>query len=341
MFLQLRSLAVLSLILGTDHLLNRCPAVEDKVRLMTYNLEWFSEEERPERIANLKRVLSEIKPDIVCLNEIQSLKAAQQLFGDDWEIGIADDPEDVQETAIAVRKPLKLVKHRMIFTGDQFEDAFPGRRDLLEATVQLPGGSSITGYVVHLKSRSGGRWLTDARREAATGLMASYIRAKGDKNVFVAGDFNDSPNDRCANILETGDLMAPVGTVLPRLFVNMTEPLYTADHVTHGLERHLVGETVSSVIAGATAENEKWRGKEHKFPDDLKITATFLDQIMVTPNLAAKAGKAEIFAKYFALSGKGPRVKVEGEGEPKKVTWLQKGDQASDHCPVFVDLAID
>src|SRR5687768_7641151 len=85
------------------------------LRVATYNIEWFSEDANPERIANLKSVIGSIKPDVVGLEEIQSKKALQQVFDDTWEIGIKDEASENQETAIAVKKPLQLVECDTVF----------------------------------------------------------------------------------------------------------------------------------------------------------------------------------------------------------------------------------
>lgn len=324
-------------------------ATQNKVRVMTYNIQWFSEDANPDRISNLTAVMKQIKPDVVAFQEVQSKRAVEQVFRPgEWTIGMEDDPKENQEPGVAVRAPFKLIKSEMIFPGVALDFAFPGGRNVLRAEVQSPQGQLIVLYVVHMKSRRGsdktprgfsGRLETDPQREQGCGILAGYLAARPDENSIVLGDFNDSPDDRSVNILESGNLLAKGGPSqwTNPLMSNLSEPLYRDDYVTIDLARKFLGEPIPPRVPGACQSNEETRGKPHRFPDDVKVSQTMFDQILVRPSLAAKViGKVQIFSGVEALRGSGGRTSVTDTG----VNYTEKGSQASDHLPVYVDLGL-
>jgi endonuclease/exonuclease/phosphatase family metal-dependent hydrolase len=303
-----------------------------EVRLMTYNIEWFSEDANPQRIENIKQALKELRPDVVALQEIESKKALGQIFGPEWQVGMVDSPQEFQELAVAVRRPFVLVSAEPVFLGPAFDFAFPRERDPLRAVVQTPDGRRLVVYAVHFKSRREGRATTDPAREAAAGLLAAYVRARPDEtNVAVMGDFNDAPDDRSLNILATGDLLAQGGrpNPAPRLMVNLCLPLWERDTVTYGLHALFDGKALRPVVAGAREDNSRLRGRDYKYPDDVRVRQIMFDQILVSPALA-RGAKAEVYAGAPALRGERGRVRFDGA----TAEYTEKGDLASDHLPV-------
>jgi endonuclease/exonuclease/phosphatase family metal-dependent hydrolase len=335
----LRTLSALSVVVLAALGCAQAVPAKTGLRAMAYNIEWFSEEASPERIANLKSVINNVKPDVVGLEEIQSKKALEQVFDSSWEIGIKDEASEDQETAIAVRKPLRLVEYDLVFKDASFDFAFPGKRDVLRAVVATPGGKSITFYVLHMKSRSGGRLQTDPQREFGAGLLAAYIKGKREENVVVLGDLNDAPDDASVNILESGNLMAKAGReqAATPLLVNLTEPLYRADYVSFGLNEMFQGQPLQPVIKDAWSENERTRGINYRYPQDLKVTQVFFDQFLVSPALAKVATRPNVYTGIDALRGKKGRTRRTDTG----TTYTEKGSLASDHLPVYVDLKLD
>ncbi len=310
------------------------------MRVMTYNMEWFGENANPGRISNIQSVLNNTNPHIVAFEEVQSELAVKQVFGGEWQIGIKDNPNEDQETGIAVKKPFILESSDTVFPDETLNAAFPGGRDVLRATVKSPSGGTYTFYVLHMKSRGGGgRLQTDRQREMAAKLLAEYIRKKGENNVVVLGDFNDCPDDVSVNILETGDPSTRGGrakTPGPLLF-NLCEKLYDQDAVTHGLSDKFRQNEIPATVKGAKKENEQWRGKEYSFPADVRVEQILFDQILVSPNLAKVASETKIYSKVDALRGSIGRVRKNGDGHAE---YLEKGTRASDHLPVYVDFAM-
>ncbi|MBS1721727.1 MAG: endonuclease/exonuclease/phosphatase family protein [Armatimonadetes bacterium] len=306
------------------------------VRVMTYNLQWFSEDANPKRIDNVRSVLAHIQPDVVALQEIESERALRQVFGNEFELGIIDVPDEHQELALAVRKPFSLVSTELVFSTPSLDEAFPGSRDVLKCLVQTPTGVPMTVYVVHMKSRRGGRLTTDSARESACGLLAAYLatRAK-DENAIVLGDFNDAPDDRSLNVLESGDLAARAGDSVrtPSLLVNLADDAAKKDMVSEGLYKLFNGRPIDPVVRGAKADNDRLRGQDYDFPADVRVEQILFDQILVAPRMA-KGARLQVYSGEDALRGSPGRTTVNGN----EVSYDDKGDLASDHLPVWADL---
>lgn len=320
--------------------LGACQSVShdpSRMRVMEYNIQWFSEDANPDRIQNLKTILDTIQPDVVGVEEVESKKALQQLFGDGWSISMADIPKEHQECGLAVRAPFKVVKSELIFPDPALDFAFPGGRDVLRTEVASPNGETWVFYVIHAKSRRGGRIQTDEQRIQAAQKLAQYLADRPKENSVLMGDFNDAPDDVSCNILESGNPKAPGGPGKWEnpLMVNLMEPLYRKDYVTIELDRKFLGDPVSPIVEGAYNENEKFRGKEFKYPDDVEVTQVMFDQIMVRASLGGRSiDQPTIYSDVPALRGSGGRVQV---GDDGSVTYTEKGTRASDHLPIYVD----
>lgn len=312
---------------------------------MTYNIEWFSEDSTAERIGNLKKILEDVRPNIFAFQEVQSKRAIRQVLGQEWVVAMADDPEQQQEVGVAVRRPYRLLNTQWLFPGEAVNFAFPNRRDVLRAEVETPNNQRIVLYVVHMKSRRGGegtqsgysgRLETDIQREQACGMLAGYLVGRPNERSIVLGDFNDSPDDRSVNILESGNLLAKGGESRwsQPLLSNLCEELYRKDFVTIGLSNKFLGESLEPWVPGAKEANESTRGRQYRFPQDVKVSQTLFDQILVSPNLMNGA-TAVIYSSVAALRGKPGDTQKDARG----VEYVVQGTQASDHLPVFVDLA--
>ena len=311
---------------------------QNSLRIATYNIQWFSEEANPDRISNIRAVFKDLAPDLVAFQEVQSLKAAKQIFDESYEIGMLDAPDEQQECGLAVKKPSVLVSTEAVFPEQNLDDAFPGRRDVIRCVVQTPNEKQLIVYVVHMKSRRGGRMQTDSRRQMACSLLAAYIRGRSEeKNVVVLGDFNDNPRDVSLNILESGDLMAKGGTnqSSQRLLVNLSDPLADRDYVTEGVSPNDLSKGLP-IVSGASADNDRLRDKDYQFPQDVKVTQILFDQILVSHSLFLLTSGAHIYAGTRAMAGSLGRTQVTDAG----VEYLEKGDRASDHLPTYCDLIV-
>ena len=178
---------------------------------------------------------------------------------------------------------------------------------------------------------------TDPQRQMAMGMLATWIVNHPAEQHVVLGDLNDGPDDVSVNILETGDLRAKGGRIpTPNpLMVNVMEPLYDKDAVTIGLANRFKGQALEPYVKGAKNENERWRGKEYRFPDDVLVEETMFDQILISPSLATRAGPPMIYSGADALMGEGGRTSKDANG---RAVYQTKSTRASDHLPVYVDI---
>lgn len=317
----------------------------DYTRVMTYNIQWFHAGDDAKRISSIKEILDQTKPDIVCVQEIEGRAALRQIFDGQWQIAMADAPDEFQETGVAVRRPYVLESYELVFTAKELDYAFPGKRDVMRAIVKTPSGKTMVVYSHHMKSRSGGRMQTDWQRQMAAGMLASLIANRRDENVVVAGDWNDAPNDASANILESGNVLAKGGDDKNYLLMaNVTEELADQDFVTIGLHDLYFGEPgVTAKVPGAKADNDRLRGRDYRFPQDVKVPQTFFDQIFCSPNLFARGAKAYVYDHAPAIRGLSGRVQVSEDETTgaRTVKYTEKGTRASDHLPVFADIRIN
>jgi len=222
---------------------------ETRVRVADYNIRFLSVadlQSKPQRRQRLQTVIQQLNADIIGLQEIQDRAALELIFDKNiWSILIDDDSPDAQDLAIVVKSPLKFKAGQdldaddadFLFPGATFENLFRNRRDVLVGSVEIPGETEhLHVMVVHEKSRLGGRAATDPIREgAARALVQKLDLDFDDKRFVLLGDFNDNPDDRSLNILETGDINAQGGSEEDDgpFLVNPAERLVAQDQVSH------------------------------------------------------------------------------------------------------------
>lgn len=311
------------------------------ITVATYNIYFLDDGISAERKANLETVLAGLDADVIAFQEINNPAALKNILSDDYAVVMLDDPEEVHDLALAVRQPLAVHSARLLFTDPAHDYEFPRSRDILEVRV-MAHGRELVFLVHHAKSRSGGRMQTDERREGASVKLVQYIREKlAGESVILLGDFNDNPDDRSLNILETGDPQALGGIDDgPDAFLhNVTEPLAARDIVSYGygyLFDSLATDTFPRVVAGARAENLKWMGKPHDYRTDVVIKAVLLDQILVSADLAPLVRAVDVYNGTAAIFGDRSRIRFTDNG----LVYTFRGTQASDHVPVWVRLEL-
>ena len=316
---------VLSTLIGL--LLMGSVAWSAEVRVATYNIKFLSTnvQQEGDRLAKLREVIDLLDADVIGLQEIADRAALALVFPpQEWHLVIDDDSADAQDVALAVRKPFSVLglppdldadDPHFLFSSAS-NDLFPNRRDVLAVEVQVPNDpATFVVMVIHAKSRVGGRASTDARREdAARALVRVLERDFDDKDVILLGDFNDNPDDRSLNILETGDPNAPAGPeeIEGPFLLNLTEPLVAADQVSFGRgPSDVVGEVITTTDPGSRARNNQARGTNANTGDIL------FDQILIPVRMRDRyvSGSITIFNHRVALKGTAPT-------------------RASDHLPV-------
>lgn len=312
-------------------------APRDSIRVMTYNIQYFSAKglNNGNRVSKIKRILADINPDVVAVQEVADRAAMELLFPPgQWLNVIDDDSPDEQDTGFAVRKPWKIKNfpadldaddEHFLASGRSNESFFPRRRDALFIEVTDPAGEPVfTAVNIHAKARVGGRATTAPRRNGAAKVLVQKIKTRlAGQNVVLMGDFNDSPDDISLNILETGDPQASSGpNPWPSSFmVNLLQPAWEAGMVTTGANpRRLDKKTglLNIVYPDARARNHDAIAR------DTRTGPIIFDQILVSKNLNERVDQKSvtIYQNPEALSG-------------------AEGTRPSDHLPVFADIKIN
>ncbi len=309
---------------------------EQSVRIATYNIKFLSTgvDQQGDRLTKLRDVVELLGADVIGLQEIADRDALELLFPPtDWHIVIDDDSGEPQDVAAVVRRPFRILNfgadldaddEQFLFPASSDSAAFPDRRDVLRLEIELPDGSDrFTLLVNHTKSRFGGRATTDARRELAASRLVQALEPEidGNKIIYVC-DCNDSPDDRSANILETGDPNAPAGMEeTPGPFmINLAEPLFALGHVSFGRKTNELtpdGMRVNTIDPNSRQRNHDARGTNQNTGDIM------FDHIYVSPTMLAnyEQGSAAVFDNAVAVRG-------------------NNSNRASDHLPVFADFTL-
>lgn len=324
-------------------LLGCCAAAAraEHLRVSTYNVKLFSIRDSPcgrlpvedvrtqgKRLEKLREVIRLLDAQVIGLEEIDDRQALAQLFDPKtWTLVIDDDSPDCQDVALAVRRPLKVrgftppdfdADDDNFLAAGEPDEFFPRRRDLLAVEVETPGGHRVWVLVHHAKSRAEGRADTDERRAGAARIIAEILRSRfAGQALALVGDFNDSPDDRALNILESGNprAEAQMEDTADAFLVNLTEPLFAADRVSFGRTSGNIAEgRVVTKASGVRQRNFELRHTNMNTGDLL------FDQILVSPELAAAyvKGSTSIFDQPVAVRG-------------------NDRDRASDHLPVYAD----
>jgi len=305
---------------------------ENRIRVASYNMKFLKADIPQARVDRLKEVIQNLDADVIGVQEIADRPALERIFPKDrWRMVIDDDSGDDQDVALVVRMPLEVVgfdadldadPQHFLFPDIAANDLFPNRRDVLCVEVRDPREAqvSFTVMVVHAKARFGGRAATDPRREAAAvALMRKLERDFDDRKYILLGDFNDSPDDRSLNILETGDPNAVGGPeeIAGPFLLNLCEPLWAKGYVSYGREAHdiLYSENrINTIDAWARDRNNNARGTNANTGDIL------FDQILIPVHMSDTyvQDSAKVFDHPSGVLG-------------------DSDSRASDHLPVSAD----
>ena len=226
-----------------------------------------------------------------------------------------------------------------LFPGPQNDTLFPNRRDLLFAEIQIPDiPETFFVLVTHAKSRLGGRAFTDPRREGAAAALVQVLEQRFDEKDFVLlGDFNDNPDDRSLNILETGN---PSTTGGPEeedgpFLMNLMDVLVAAGHVSHGRDAmDIVGDHINTIDPQSRERNNVNRGTDVNTGDIL------FDQLLIPMRLKEwyVAASARVFDRPVAIEGSGNTRALQTTCRCSRIsssvgeTLSHRPEPASHHC---------
>jgi endonuclease/exonuclease/phosphatase family metal-dependent hydrolase len=146
-------------------------------------------------------------PDIVALQEIENVDVLEQLRADylaaaGYLPAVLIDGTDVRGVDVAVlsRLPVSNVTLHPLELPADFAERQGDVRGLLQATFELPGGASLTGFSVHFPAPFHPTEMRVIAYEHLTHVLATVPETH---NVFAAGDFNTtSTEDAEQNMLD-------------------------------------------------------------------------------------------------------------------------------------------
>jgi len=267
-----------------------------EVRVATYNIKFLSTsvQNQGDRLTKLRQVLDLLDAHVIGLQEIADRAALELLFPPgDWHIFIDDDSGQNQDLALVVRRTLTVNgipadqdadDQHFLFPGSSNDFSFPNRRDVLFAEVGVPNTNETFVVMVHHgKSRFGGRAVSEPRRVASAQALIQRLEQDFDEVDFILlGDFNDNPDDRSLNILESGSPASIGGPeeVAGPFLINLTEPLMVDGHVSHGRKSNeLIGDLVDTIDPKSRDRNNDHRG------DNVNTGDILFDQILIPPQM--------------------------------------------------------
>lgn len=304
-------------------LLTALSAAAEAIRVASYNIKFLNTgvTSQGNRLDKLREVVAALDADVIGLQEIADRAAIELVFPPaQWNIVIDDASGDDQDVALVARKGTLTIKgHQFLFPDSQDNTFFPNRRDVLCVEIELPNSAgTFLVMVQHAKSRYGGRSQSDSRREGAARKLVEKIRQDFDDRDFILlGDFNDNPDDRSLNILETGnpDALAGPEEMDGPLLVNLMDQLCADGHVSHGRNSSdIVGERINTLDPNSRARNNAGRGTDANTGDIL------FDQILFPVWMVNKyvGGSVRVFDHTSAVLG-------------------NDSNRASDHLPVYAE----
>jgi len=192
-------------------LTSHCAA--DQFRIVTWNLDWFpgktpasNPAQRALHMSEARDALLNMKPDLLCLQEVRDYESAQQLVEvlPRFQVYVVSrfkerigDILGIQQTAICGIKPAEAAWSE----SWQHGKSDPPRGFSFSA-IRTAEGNYLLVYSVHFKSNLGSLLDDFAKREDATRQLLDHESAMekiysriGKVSVVVGGDFNTTSDD--------------------------------------------------------------------------------------------------------------------------------------------------
>ena len=273
-------------------------------------------------------------PDIVCLQEVESMLALREFneryLGKHYDHALVIDGRDLRQIDVGLlstRKVLDVRTHVDDRTSDKKDYVF--RRDLLEVVLDLPGQRTLTVFIAHLKSKFTGINIKDKAAETAKSdatrlrearAAAKIIRsrfpgAKFKSELFaLCGDFNDEPESD------------PVGPLVRDLGLeNVIDRLPAEERWTHWWKgRNQVGQLDYILLSPALAKLAKWPPSIERRGIGFKSTSVGGMMLPKQTNLVRRANTAPTKVAFDFL----------------RFPTVTASTAASDHAPVRIRLAL-
>ncbi len=313
--------------------------------------------ETDEKRQHTALALSDADADIVCMQEVDSIEALrkfQQLYLSksletryyQTVLHEANDPRGIDNAVMAVEKVGS--KELLLFTRsnahmrvsqirnlDALVAKYPAlkpetkdrgdrifSRDCLETQVQVDG-KTLTLFVCHFKSMSGGRDKTMGRRQLEALAVRQIIEDRfpdpSKANWVILGDLNDYWRQ-----IRVGTVQAADGNYPETVREWHTEPEFQS-----GLDP-LLRDGFAISLADAIPVEDRW---SHYYAGDR--TKTQLDHMLASPAVA----EAVVGVPKFIRGGQPFRVpNTKAIERYPRLGWDRP--KASDHCPLVVELDV-
>jgi len=190
------------------------PVAEDGAfRAVCWNIEWFpgkklagvDEAQRSAHVADVAKVIGELRPDLLVAQEIANQEAWDGLLTSSAQenesplvSAVVSRFSGRQQLAIASRLPVDAAWHEAwVRTGENDPP-----RGFSHAVARLPSERLLLTYCVHLKSNAGGEAAENqAKREESVRQLLAHIESEQPKHraelapaIIIAGDFNTDPD---------------------------------------------------------------------------------------------------------------------------------------------------
>lgn len=275
------------------------------------------------KIDNLTRVISELKADIVALQEIESREALRELQKSLGRSGIyyphmaiADSKNTTVKVALLSRYPLNYTKELRVTQSQKF-------RNILEASITI-GNDTLYLFINHWKAKSGPE---SERIVSAKALKKRLYELGHDKAIVLVGDFNSHYEEHKLFVKNAkhNDTRGVTG-------INHTLKSYKGKPVQK--EELLTCKDCFYNLWYELEPKDRW---SHVFQGSHEA----LDNILISAGLWDKKGLEFIrFAKFspnYLLDGKGKPLRWSySRGHPK----FHLGKGYSDHLPLYADFTL-
>jgi endonuclease/exonuclease/phosphatase family metal-dependent hydrolase len=143
------------------------------------------------KLKNIARVIADIQPDVIGLQEIESMQALRDLQAELNRAGlylryraIADAKPSSVKTALLSRFPIKVKREIQVTNGRRI-------RNILEVRLDT-GGEPLYVFVNHWKSKSG----PESLRLLSAKALKKRLDALGDVSYVLLGDFNSDYDEK-------------------------------------------------------------------------------------------------------------------------------------------------
>ncbi len=278
---------------------------------------WNSDTYR-KKLKNLSKVIVEMNPDIIALQEIESLQALKDLRAQIQRDGLYL-PYFAITSAKGTTVKVALLSKFPLRSQDLRVTASYKYRNILEAKVQL-GNEKLYLFINHWKAKSG----PESRRIVSAKILKERLNELGDVNYILLGDFNSDYREN--------------ETFVKKRKLNDTNGLTGINHILKTTD-HNEAVTLNDLRSCKTCAFNLWYElpAERRWSHKYRGRGEGLDSIIISPKLANAKGleyKEGSFKKFDApyLFKKGKIYRWE---RSRKYPKHHTGKGYSDHLPIY------